>query len=161
MNPIVAEAADSYALTYAEITGKGRARDMVKARTAVSMALRKRGLSYPQIGRLLGGRDHSSIIYYCKGCTHFLREPYFAALVEKLVGMPFVAPPSAPIVKIVERVVEKVVYVPKAEPARRRFALGQIDGEELAEEEHREMMARGSMRLAGAIRSQFVFGVAA
>jgi hypothetical protein len=46
-----------------DVTGKARFRHLVSARAILSKILREQGnLSYPQIGRRLGGRDHSTII---------------------------------------------------------------------------------------------------
>ncbi|WP_310533162.1 helix-turn-helix domain-containing protein [Novosphingobium sp.] len=46
-----------------DVTGKARFRHLVSARAIISKILRDQGnLSYPQIGRRIGGRDHSTII---------------------------------------------------------------------------------------------------
>lgn len=42
--------------------GPSRVQDAVRARSIVAEVLYRRGVSYPRIGTLLGGRDHSSMI---------------------------------------------------------------------------------------------------
>lgn len=46
----------------AEITGKRRNQHLVRARSAIAIVLREQGLSYPRIGKALGGRDHTTVI---------------------------------------------------------------------------------------------------
>jgi chromosomal replication initiation ATPase DnaA len=46
-----------------EITGAGRHRPVVHVRWAIIHALRKQGKSLPEIGRAMGGRDHSTICH--------------------------------------------------------------------------------------------------
>lgn len=49
-------------MTYAAMIGSRGTADHANARTVFCRIMRERGLSYPLIGRLLGGRDHSTII---------------------------------------------------------------------------------------------------
>lgn len=58
---------------YQQMIGGGRNGQFIAARSVVCKILRERGLSYPQIGRFLGKRDHSTVInavakfdYYCE-----------------------------------------------------------------------------------------------
>lgn len=44
------------------IVGNSRERIYMGPRTVVARILRERGHSYPVIGRIMGGRDHSTII---------------------------------------------------------------------------------------------------
>ena len=53
---------DVFDLTPEILKGKSRAGDIVAARAVINMILHRRGLSYPRIGQLMGGRDHSTII---------------------------------------------------------------------------------------------------
>lgn len=46
-----------------ELRGDGRSDYLVEARAIVARILRDRGMSYPQIGRMLGGRDHSTVMH--------------------------------------------------------------------------------------------------
>lgn len=64
---IVAKVAEKTQLKQADILGPSRKHDFVMARMAAMYLCRIRlGLSYPEIGRLFGGRDHASVIYAIK-----------------------------------------------------------------------------------------------
>ena len=59
--------ADQFGVTPALIRGPRRYAALVDARAVISKVLRERGeISYPVIGRVLGNRDHTTIIHYCK-----------------------------------------------------------------------------------------------
>lgn len=59
--PIVAR---MFGTTVAEIKGGGRNKHLIGARSVITMVLREhRGLSYPIIGRIQGGRDHTTIMH--------------------------------------------------------------------------------------------------
>ncbi len=61
---IIESVADYYNIEAQEIRGKGRKKKIVKPRQVAVYLLRKDlGLSYPEIGEILGGRDHSTAIY--------------------------------------------------------------------------------------------------
>lgn len=66
MQPIltdfIKEIAETFGFTYADMISERRVRDITEVRHMASALLRARGLSYPKIGELLGGRDHSTII---------------------------------------------------------------------------------------------------
>jgi len=53
-----------YGVTLPELLGQGRSRHLVKARALVAWTLRTLGeaVSYPIIGRMLGGRDPTTIM---------------------------------------------------------------------------------------------------
>jgi len=55
--------ADAFDITCGELIGEGRSRKFVEARAVVVVVLRERGWSYPRIGKLIGGRDHSTVIW--------------------------------------------------------------------------------------------------
>ena len=55
------------------VMGRLRIRSAVLARMAVTKALRDKGLSYPVIGRALGGRDHSTIINLVRNFPEYVR----------------------------------------------------------------------------------------
>lgn len=52
-----------YGVKPRQVSGACREPAMVKARSIVAKILRERGVSYPVIGRVLGGRDHSTIVH--------------------------------------------------------------------------------------------------
>lgn len=54
--------ADTFGIKVADLIGKFRSKTHIHARCVIIKILHERGLSYPTIGRLLGGRDHSTTI---------------------------------------------------------------------------------------------------
>ena len=54
-----------HGVTVDEIVGHRRHENLVQARRDVARWLRQLGLSYPAIGRMLGGRHHASIMNLC------------------------------------------------------------------------------------------------
>lgn len=63
---VIAAIAADYGFTADEITGKARHRKFMMARNAAAYALKKRGNSFPSVGKFLGGRDHSTIVHAVK-----------------------------------------------------------------------------------------------
>ena len=69
---IIAFVADRLDTTSADILGPSRRRMHARPRQLVAYVLKNRPgyggmkISYPQVGRILGGRDHSTIIHACK-----------------------------------------------------------------------------------------------
>lgn len=59
---LVARVAAGFGLTHADIVGEQRFGLIIDARATAAVLLRERGLSYPNVGKHLGGRDHSSIV---------------------------------------------------------------------------------------------------
>lgn len=60
---VITLTAQAHGMTYADLTGPSRNRRIVSVRHMAAWILLKRGrLSRAQIGRLLGGRDHSTVI---------------------------------------------------------------------------------------------------
>lgn len=59
---LIATVAADHDRAPAEITGHGRSAYLIDPRALVAHFLRKRGYSYPEIGRAIGGRDHSTAI---------------------------------------------------------------------------------------------------
>src|SRR5580765_2541437 len=57
---IIAKAAMIHGVAVSKIVGPSRLRSVVLARDEVSWLLRQSGLSYPQVGAAIGGRDHST-----------------------------------------------------------------------------------------------------
>lgn len=63
---ILEAAATEFETTVAKIVGPGRVRALVEARAYVALWLRVLfRMSYPAIGRVIGGRDHSTVMYLC------------------------------------------------------------------------------------------------
>lgn len=55
--------ANEFRLNPYEVQGKGRRKALTHCRAVIIRILLERGLSYPTIGRLLSGRDHSTIMH--------------------------------------------------------------------------------------------------
>ena len=62
---IIEKVCNFWGITEEELFGKERTNLYVKARREVSRELRKLGLSYPSIGKILK-KDHTTIIHYLK-----------------------------------------------------------------------------------------------
>jgi len=60
---IVRAVARASGVSSSDIRGQRRTRDLVRLRWAAAWLARANGASYPQIGRALGGRDHTTIIH--------------------------------------------------------------------------------------------------
>lgn len=60
---LIAAVADAFGVAPTDVIGPGRDEVVVKARLVVVWALRQEGLSLPKIGRILGGRDHTTVLY--------------------------------------------------------------------------------------------------
>lgn len=80
---VVHHVAHIFGVTADRLRGPGRREEIVAARHAVFLVLRRRGMSYPLIGKLLR-KDHSTVI--C-GCRRALRlaagNAHYRALVER------------------------------------------------------------------------------
>jgi chromosomal replication initiator protein len=64
---IIREVADFYAVDLRALTGRGRSRNIVVPRQVAMYLLREEtDASLMDIGRMLGGRDHTTIIYGCE-----------------------------------------------------------------------------------------------
>jgi hypothetical protein len=86
VSDLVAIAARLSGLTPNDITGKRRFRHLVRVRQAVAhVAVQQRVHSTPQIGKMLGGRDHSTIIYAnTKAVSVANRDAEYAAFIARL-----------------------------------------------------------------------------
>ena len=63
---IIATVASAYGLRSTHITGKTRRQEVVEPRhIAMHLAREMTGGSYTQIGKLFGGRDHSTVHHAC------------------------------------------------------------------------------------------------
>jgi len=62
-NNLVAAVARDFGFTGADLKGKARRYDLARARSVVVRIMLDRGVSSTQIGKILGGRDHSTILH--------------------------------------------------------------------------------------------------
>lgn len=61
---VIASVAGDFGVLPADIVGKRRHNHLVDARSVVAMTLKRWGRkSYPEIGKIIGGRDHSTVIH--------------------------------------------------------------------------------------------------
>ena len=60
------EIASIFEISVSDLVGKARRRPLVWARAVLGRILHDRNLSYPTIGRVLGGRDHSTVINWIR-----------------------------------------------------------------------------------------------
>lgn len=70
---LLASVAQTFGVSVADIRGKSRQAIHVDARSVLTTILRDRGVSYPVIGRLLGGRDHSCAINSARNFAYYAR----------------------------------------------------------------------------------------
>tara|TARA_R110000851_G_scaffold332934_1_gene510493 strand:- start:1852 stop:2142 length:291 start_codon:yes stop_codon:yes gene_type:complete len=59
-------------ITPEEIMARGRTKEVVKARNLTASYLRTtHDMTYPQIGRLLGGYDSTTVMHMCRRCEYY------------------------------------------------------------------------------------------
>lgn len=82
-----------FGLTQEEILSAGRRHELVFARQVAMFLCRKHlGLSFPELGRAFGGRDHSTALYSCRKIEQLQRDDksiksMLQALTEKCLAM--------------------------------------------------------------------------
>ena len=70
-----------------DVCNGGRHMHLVIARATIVRILRHHGLSYPMIGRRLGGRDHTTLIHADRKFDTYARhDPYLRAVVEDMIA---------------------------------------------------------------------------
>jgi len=70
---ILQAVADGFSITVEELSGKDRSRRVALPRQIAMYLLRQEtGISLPQIGEILGGRDHTTILYGCEKIADLL-----------------------------------------------------------------------------------------
>lgn len=81
---VIREVAEIFKIQPSDIVGRDRSQIYVDARCAVTLIMRERGLSYPQIGRFMD-RDHSSIVNLTKKAARRIeRNPLILVALERL-----------------------------------------------------------------------------
>ena len=83
---IIRKVADHYGTTVAQIKGKRRDKALVTARqVAMHLVREMTASSLPEIGRLFGGKDHTTVIHACSKIKTALKEdPPLALAVREL-----------------------------------------------------------------------------
>lgn len=78
--------AERFDITVQELIGKSRHHGLIAPRhIAMYLAKQLTTLSYPQIGRMFGGRDHTSIIYAVGKVGEMINDPSQVALVTRIL----------------------------------------------------------------------------
>lgn len=88
--PTIIAACDFFEIDRDEFFGKHRWAPLVRARSAVIYVMRARDeLSYPQIGKRIGDRDHSTVIHAMRRAEYNLaHDPEFASFVAAQMTLP-------------------------------------------------------------------------
>ena len=83
---ILGEVARGLNLRPEDILGGKRRPDLVLARqVAMYLCRQKLGLSYPELGRAFGGRDHSTVIHACKSVENMLvTDPLLKSIAQEI-----------------------------------------------------------------------------
>ena len=68
---MIASVAGSFGLTHKDVVSSARGRRYLCARVVIIRLLRDRGWSFPEIGRRLGGRDHSTVTHANARFEHY------------------------------------------------------------------------------------------
>ena len=63
---VVVAVASHFGFDYRDLTGTCRSDTMARARFVAMAMLRQRGLSYPEIARAIGRRDHTTAMHGCR-----------------------------------------------------------------------------------------------
>ena len=86
---LLAEVADAFGITMAELRGSSRTQGLCEARAAAAWVLRERypALTLAAIGELLGGRHHTTVINALQRvAARMQRDAAYAALVQALLA---------------------------------------------------------------------------
>ena len=72
---IISVACQHFGLTQEQLLGRSRVRTISVPRQLVMYIIREEtGISYPEIGRILGGRDHSTIVHGCEKISELIKK---------------------------------------------------------------------------------------
>ncbi len=84
---ILQTVAKAYNISVDDITGRRRSKDIAEARQLTAYFLRRvNNLSYPAIGRILGGKDHTTAIYSVNKISQEIEaRPKFKVFVEGII----------------------------------------------------------------------------
>lgn len=70
-----------FGLTRKQLFSRDKSKVYVRPRWVAAALLRRQNMSFPAIGRVLGGQDHSTVMYAVKGAA---ADPMLQAIVERL-----------------------------------------------------------------------------
>ncbi|NNE49761.1 MAG: hypothetical protein HKN38_06115 [Altererythrobacter sp.] len=166
--------AEVFGVTAQDITGKLRLRKLARPRQAVFYLAREMtDMSYPDIGRLTGGRDHTTVIHGRDVCINMMgRDDSYWRLVSLARYLIAAAPPSdnwldqpkpepkpepepkpAPCVSSTIKVMNaRAAQVPNDTKAKNNFTAGDDDAD--ASHDFHAGIARGSASLAAKLKAE-------
>lgn len=83
---IVSAIADEFGVTVRALCSERKSRPLPIARFAAAYLMRDfADYSYPRIGRVLGGRDHTTVMYGVRKCEKLMQDnPFYAAKVARV-----------------------------------------------------------------------------
>lgn len=95
---ILSRVAEAYGVTVADLRGRSRKPQIVQARQAAMLALRRlTDLSSGEIGEQLDGRDHSTVLYgAAQAEARLLADDDFRRRFDLVIALPRVTPPARP-----------------------------------------------------------------
>lgn len=163
--PTIAAASEYFGVLVDEILSRSRERQAVNARCAVSYVMRQRdGISFPLIGRRIGGRDHTTIMYQVARARKLLiDDDHFAAFVQAQMVLPRYSPEAARLVvpPEVQRKFRRLKPRPeRSAPMMQKVRVGGLtmliddDGYGIDDHLWRKGMTRGTSRLEAALRRE-------
>jgi len=72
---VINEVANHFGIQIQALAGRGRSREIARPRQIAMYLIREEtGESYPRIGEMLGGRDHSTVLYGCDRIADLIEE---------------------------------------------------------------------------------------
>ena len=72
---VIHEVANHFGIQIQALRGRGRSREIARPRQIAMYLIRQEtGESYPRIGEMLGGRDHSTVLYGCDRISDLIEE---------------------------------------------------------------------------------------
>lgn len=83
---VIDRACEMFGISHEDFVGKRRFGEYARARFAAAYVLRFYGMSYHEIGRKIGGRDHTTIIHAVKQAAAYARyERGYAEVLAELI----------------------------------------------------------------------------
>jgi hypothetical protein len=119
---VLRQCAEAFRIAEPVLTGPSRKRLVIVPRHATFYILKKRfpEMSFPRIGELMGGRDHSTIIYGIRETENRMRRnPELAAKIAALITPPHDAHVAAWRLALMEADAVQALDAAQAEAARR------------------------------------------
>lgn len=85
ISDLVAAVANEFHMDAQDVIGTKRFKYIMRARFALYKVLHVRGMSLSNIGRVCGGRDHTTIIHGLKQADEWMRrDPIYKEIIERV-----------------------------------------------------------------------------